>query len=202
MNNNVQDYITVAKGISDFGVLIIIAAIFLVTSGSLMIACFKWFKHIINKTILETNSVLKNLTEESKKQTTLVKNLVYILEPETTLKVRNITEAYFDLALEQVCNLVPQIIRENHLNNKEAITSKLKNILTNLHDERDTYLAIFTYKGKPLSSYTSSIWIEWVLEAVLREIYTPEGRTPERIRTNLKTVYSRIKINFYNNISE
>ena len=43
-----------AKGISDYGAMAIMAAIYLLLSASMMIAIFKWFKTIINQ-ILEDN---------------------------------------------------------------------------------------------------------------------------------------------------
>ena len=43
----VSDTLEVAKGISDYGIMIMICAIFLVLSAGLMITCFQWFKSVI-----------------------------------------------------------------------------------------------------------------------------------------------------------
>ena len=44
-----QQVTEVAKGISDYGMMAIIAAIYLMLSASMMIAIFQWFKSIINR---------------------------------------------------------------------------------------------------------------------------------------------------------
>ena len=43
-----SDVVGVAKGISDFGMMAIAAAFFLILAAALMVSCFVWFKGIIN----------------------------------------------------------------------------------------------------------------------------------------------------------
>ena len=44
-----QNVTEVAKGISDYGMMAVTAAIYLLLSAAMMIAIFKWFKTIINR---------------------------------------------------------------------------------------------------------------------------------------------------------
>ena len=53
-----MEQIEVAKGISDFGMMATTCAFFLLLSGGLMIACFRWFKSIINKIMTHNTSTL------------------------------------------------------------------------------------------------------------------------------------------------
>lgn len=46
---NTTDVTTVAHGISDFGMMAVTAAFFLLLSAAMMVAIFKWFKAIINQ---------------------------------------------------------------------------------------------------------------------------------------------------------
>ena len=43
-----EESLKVAQGISDFGFMVIVCAVFLCLAAALMVACFKWFKSIIN----------------------------------------------------------------------------------------------------------------------------------------------------------
>ena len=46
-----EESLKVAQGISDFGFMVIVCAVFLCLAAALMVACFKWFKSIINDMI-------------------------------------------------------------------------------------------------------------------------------------------------------
>lgn len=47
-----EDVTTIARGISEFGMMAITAAFFLILSAGLMVACFKWFKATINLSLI------------------------------------------------------------------------------------------------------------------------------------------------------
>lgn len=47
--NEAQQAMEVAKGISDYGMMAVTAAFFLILSAAMMIAIFKWFKSIISQ---------------------------------------------------------------------------------------------------------------------------------------------------------
>ena len=71
----------------------------------------------------------------------------------------------------------------------------------NLHADRDSKFDCFSYKGKKLSSYTSVGWVDWVVQVIESEIYNESGVNNGRAYTNVKAVYDRIKIEFYNNLN-
>lgn len=47
--NDVSQITQVAKGISDYGMMAITAAFFLLLSAAMMVALFRWFKSIIEQ---------------------------------------------------------------------------------------------------------------------------------------------------------
>ena len=55
---NVSNVTEIAKGIGDLGMTVITAAFFLVLAAGLMIACFKWFKSIINGMIADNKQIM------------------------------------------------------------------------------------------------------------------------------------------------
>lgn len=54
----------VARGISEQGFLVMTAAFFLVLAAMMMVACFKWFKSIITKSMEDYGESLKELIEK------------------------------------------------------------------------------------------------------------------------------------------
>ena len=61
-----EESLKVAQGISDFGFMVIVCAVFLCLAAALMVACFKWFKSIINDMIKSNQSMVAELLTEIK----------------------------------------------------------------------------------------------------------------------------------------
>lgn len=196
----VEDVGTVAKGISDFGMMAVTAAFFLVISGLLWVACFKWFKSIIDNMIKGNSQMVNDLLEETRKQNDMLNDISEGLKPETQLRVKHITSVYFDLAVENVCRIIKKIREENHIADKEATLSKIRTLTLNLHEDRESKLDCFSYRGKRLSSYINPEWVKWVAEIIEHEIYN-EAVNNGRTYTNVKAVYDRIKLDFYHRMN-
>ena len=47
VDTTAQNIVGVAKGISDYGSMAVMSAVYLILSASMMISIFKWFKSII-----------------------------------------------------------------------------------------------------------------------------------------------------------
>ena len=101
---HVESAIGVAKGISEFGIMIMICAVFLVLSASLMIACFKWFKNIIERILKDFSNQLSSLQATATRNGEAMVDIAEGLLPETQLRIKNTSGVYFDLATEKVCN--------------------------------------------------------------------------------------------------
>ena len=135
--NEVQQTVEVAKGISDYGMMAVTAAFFLLLSASMMIALFKWFKSMINR-LLEQQECLSQLLDAVQNSVSLQHNLVERLEPETLLRIRNLTGFAFDLSVEQVCRLIKRVREENHIADKEATALKIRKSLHDLKNDEIT----------------------------------------------------------------
>ena len=124
------------------------------------------------------------------------------LVPETQLRIKNISNVHFDLAIEKVCRLIKRIREENHIVNEEATKAKIRTLLTNLYEDRQSRFDCFNYRGKPLSSYSNPEWIDWVAAIVEGEIYNEAGPNNGRAYTNVKTIYENIKLDFYHRLND
>lgn len=192
---------SVAKGINDLGMMAMTAGFFLILSAGLMVACFKWFKTLINDIIKDQKDTMVELLEETRTQNAMLGTLTEGLKPETQLRIKNTSGVYFDLAKEQVCRMIKKIREENHIIDHEATGKKIRNLLRNLHEDRNSRFDCYTYRGKKLSSYTSADWVEKVAKVVEDEIYNASGQNNSRAYTNVSAAYDDIKIDFYHRLN-
>lgn len=198
---NVSNVTEIAKGIGDLGMTVITAAFFLVLAAGLMIACFKWFKSIINGMITDNKQIMTDLLNETKRQNEQLTDISEGLRPETQLRIKNTSGIYFDFAVEKVCRIIKKVREENHIIDREATKSKIRTLLINLHEDRNSRFDYYTYRGKRLTSYTSPVWIDWVEEVVTKEVYS-ETPNNSRAYTNVSAVYERIKLDFYHKMND
>lgn len=199
--NEIQGVTEVAKGISDYGVMIVICAAFIVMSLLMWVAIFKWFKSIIDSSIKNNTEMTSELLETTNKQNELLNDIADGMRPATLLQVKNISNTCFDLAVERVCRIIKKVREENNIINKEATKAKIRTLLCNLHEDRNSRFDNHRYRGKTLTQYTAPEWIDWVAEVVESEVYA-ETQNNARAFTNVEAVYSRIRIDFYHRLTE
>lgn len=197
------------KGISDFGMMAITAGFFLVLSALLMVACFRWFMKMVNQLMTSQKEInqdykdtMRQLLEETRAQNERLNVLSESLMPETQLRIKTLSNVFFDLSVEKVCRIIKKVREENHISDKEATARKIRTLLTNIHEDRNSKLDCFSYRGNRLSEYTEKKWIEQVAKAVEAEIYNENGANNGRAYTNVESVYANIRLEFYHNLNE
>lgn len=198
--NEVQQVTEIAKGISDYGLMAVTAAFFLLLSAAMMIAIFRWFKSMINR-MLEQQECLRQLLDILQDNNAAIKNLAERLEPETQMRIRNLMGFAFDLTVEQVCRLIKRVRKENHIIDHEATAEKIRKSLKVIHEDRNSRFDPFTYNGKPLSDFCAPEWVEDVAKVVESEIYNADGENNARAYTNVKLAYDNIKTEFYQRLN-
>lgn len=198
---NMTDVTTVAHGISDFGMMAVTAAFFLVLSAAMMVAIFQWFKSIINQMMQDNKESLQELAKTTNAQNDMLQDISEGLRTETQLRIRNLTGFAFDLSIEQVCRLVKRVREENHIIDHEATALKIRKSLMVIHNDRNSRFDPFTYRGKPISEYCNTDWVEDVAKVVENEIYNEDGANNARAYTNVKLAYDNIKTDFYQRLN-
>ena len=200
--NDVSQVTEIAKGITDYGLTVVICAFFLILSAGMMIALFKWFKSIITQIMEDNKEGMKCVLDETRKQNDLLNDLAEGLRSETLLRVTNVAGAFFDLSIEQVCRLIKRIREENHISNKEATSKKIRKALKVMHDDRNGKFNSFSYRGTQLSAYCSEEWIEQVARVIESELYNEDGPNNKRAFSNVKLAYEDIKMDFYQRLNK
>lgn len=198
---NTTDVTTVAHGINDFGMMAVTAAFFLLLSAAMMVAIFKWFKAIINQMMQDNKESLQELAKTTNAQNDMLQDISEGLRTETQLRIRNLTGFAFDLSIEQVCRLIKRVREENHIIDHEATAIKIRKSLQVIHNDRNSRFDPFTYRGKPISEYCNTDWVEDVAKVVEGEIYNEDGANNARAYTNVKLAYDNIKTDFYQRLN-
>lgn len=199
--NEIEQVTQVAKGISEFGILVMIAAFFLLLSAGVMIWNMRSYKSIIEQIMSDFSDKLNLIQKTANKNAQTMIDIAEGLIPETQLRIKNISGVFFDLSVERVCRIIKRVRQENHIVDKEATRTKIRTLLTNLFEDRNSKLDTFTYRGKKLSEYSNLDWIEWVAQVVENEIYNEAGENNGRAYSNVCMVYEKIKLDFYHRLN-
>ncbi len=192
--NELQTVSEVARGISEYGILVMVAAFFLVFAAGVMLWNMRAYKNLIQR-------LVSDFSEKLDKVNSMMVDVAEGIVPETQLRIKNISNVYFDLATEQVCRMIKKVREENHIADREATAQKVRTLLRNMYEDRNSRFDSFTYRGKKLSGYCNPEWIEWVAKAVEGELYNEAGPNNGRAYTNVKAVYDNIKLDFYHRLN-
>lgn len=199
--NGIEQATQVAKGISEYGILVMIAAFFLVFVCSILLWNMRNYKTILENLLNDFSDRLKDLQEAADRNSQTMVEIAEGLVPETQQRIKSISGTFFDLATERVCRLIKKVREENHISDREATGRKVRTLLRNMYDDRNSRFDSFTYRGRKLSSYCNPEWVEWVAQAVEGELYNETGANNGRAYTNVCTVYDRIKLDFYHRLN-
>ena len=189
----------IARNIADLGMMAVTAAFFLILSGIMWIFIFKWFKKVIDDLINSTKTMMNELLYETRKQNESLNDISEGLRSETSLRIKTISNTFFDLAVFKVLGLIKRVKKENHIDDREKTQNKIKRIITNLHADRKSKFDSFTYRGRKLSDYVNPDWVDMVSDVVEKEVYDSDPND-ERALTNVKNVYDEIKVDLYNRL--
>lgn len=199
--NEIEQVTQVARGISEYGILVMIAAIYLVVSLSMFVFMIKWFKKSVDR-MIEATSELGEIGDTIRQTNAMMDGISEGLIPETQLRIKSISGAFFDLAIEKACRMIKKIREENHISDKEATKKKIRTLLHNMYEDRNSKFDNFRYRGKRLSEYCNPDWIEWVAQVIESELYNEVGANNGRAYTNVSAAYDNIKLDFYHRLNE
>lgn len=200
-NLDIDPVIKTAEGISNFGLVVMVAAFFLILTFILWITMFRWFKKLVDEMVTNHTQTMNKLLDETKNQNDKLDLIREGLEPELFSRVRVISNALFDLAGWHALDILRTVKKENHIIDHEATGKKLRSLLTieyqNVRSKLDNY---GTYKGKKLSAYTQDSWVESVAKVLEDELYNENGENLDRAITNVTLAFDKVKIEYYKHI--
>lgn len=191
----------VAESISNFGMMAVAAAFFIVLAIIIMVMFVKWFKDIINNIMATNQGMLTRLDAQLKENNDVMKSIAEGLRPETLLRVQTTSEMAFQLAQFRLLEIIDTVRTENHIVDRKATEEKIAKLVLNLHEEMNGKFGYYSYRGKKLSDYTNEKWIEWMQTGVVNEIYSEQERNEDRTHTNVNAIFKRITLDFNHNLA-
>ena len=114
----------VAKGISEYGILVVIAAFFLVFAIGVLVWNMVSYKNLTERIFTEFGEKITDVQVKANKNLETMVDIAEGLIPETQLRIKNTSGVYFDLATEKVCRLIKRVREENHIADREATAKR------------------------------------------------------------------------------
>lgn len=191
-----------AQGISEFGLMVVICAFFIAISAGMMIFMFRWMVNTINDVMKTNKEMLAKLDAQMQENNKIMQSIAEGLRPETDQRIRILSKSMFNLAKHELMEIVDTVRTENHIVDREGTEAKITKLVTNLHEDKNTDFGYYTYRGRKLSSYTNSEWIEWMKQGVVNEVYNNKGFNKDRMDTNISAIFDRIKLDFHHRLHD
>jgi hypothetical protein len=192
--------VEIARGISEFGMLAVAAAFFILLSAVQQVMNYRMQRSLFRRLLEKSDTGSKELEETMSE----IKDYLKTIADEASLRsldaLKKIAAIEFELSTEKVCNIIANIQADNHIHdNEDAVTAKLRRLLVNIHKDRVNFFSSFRYNGNHLSGYINPDWAESVYEVAHQELYD-EIINPKRTRSSVKAVYDEIRIEFISNM--
>lgn len=191
-----------AQGISEFGLMVVICAFFIAISAGMMIFMFRWMVNTINDVMKTNKDMLTRLDAQMQENNKIMQSIAEGLRPETDQRIRILSKSMFNLASYELIEIIDTVRTENHIVDREGTEAKILKLVTNLHEDKNTDFGYYTYRGRKLSSYTNSEWIEWMKQGVVNEVYNNKGFNKDRMDTNINAIFDRIKLDFHHRLHD
>lgn len=191
-----------AQGISEFGLMVVICAFFIIISAGMMIFMFRWMVNTINDVMKTNKEMLQKLDAQMQENNKIMQSIAEGLRPETDQRIRILSKNTFDLAKYELMEIIDTVRTENHIVDRDGTEAKILKLVTNLHEDKNTDFGYYTYRGRKLSSYTNSEWIEWMKQGVVNEVYNNKGFNKDRMDTNINAIIDRIKLDFHHRLHD
>lgn len=164
----------IGHSIGDLGMLVMVAALFLVAVWLLFRNFLSTSKAANDLLMEEFHSTMKSLLENSEKQSKALSELASYMKPAADIQIRNIVNTYFDLYKHNICHLIQEIRIENHLTDHEATRNKIMIRVNNLFQKRNSEFDYFHFRNRPLSEYADTSWVNKMARLVEEEVYNKD----------------------------
>jgi D-mannonate dehydratase len=156
----------------------------------------------INDVMKTNKDMLTRLDAQMQENNKIMQSIAEGLRPETDQRIRILSKNTFDLAKYELMEIIDTVRTENHIVDRDGTEAKILKLVTNLHEDKNTDFGYYTYRGRKLSSYTNSEWIEWMKQGVVNEVYNNKGFNKDRMDTNINAIFDRIKLDFHHRLHD
>ena len=148
----------------------------------------------LRDTLIDQGNLLQSHTQ-------LLKTLVEGVSDEiSSRQVDDLSDMFFAKSQLRVINYLEQIIRDNHIDNRENVEKKVEMLSSNVISyDRERALS-FKFKGSPLSFFIPTEWKERLKDTMLKQIYCEDGYQYHVAKNNIEILYKQFRSEFIDNI--
>lgn len=212
--------LTVAEGITNYGLLAVVAGFFLTISGFSLFFMIKHFMKMINATMENNRTLHKELaviteifdsirgqTKNIELVTSLINQnhewikVLYAANEQSNLSCTDAVGTWvFDNSAYTLIRVMDRVLNENNIEDKQFVEQKVTRIIDNFYSKTRAELDLFSFNGRKLSEFIQADWRDRMIHVVLDELYRQESFNRGRAVTNIKILFDDIKMEFYGNI--
>lgn len=192
---DIEQVLKVSEAISQFGILIVIAAVFLVTVFILLITVIARYLKMTGDSVKSQNENMQILIIETREQKAVMESIAEGLTDKTDTQHKVILKCMIDADIERTMRLLRNIRKENNIHDVPAVTEKVHRLIKNLSNKRYEDLSTFPYRGRHLGILLEDGWQTRIAEVVLKELTLDENNG--RAYTNVTTTYEDILNNCF-----
>ncbi len=192
---DIEQVLKVSEAISQFGILIVIAAVFLATVFILLITVIARYLKMTGDSVKSQNENMQILIIETREQKAVMESIAEGLTDKTDTQHKVILKCMIDADIERTMRLLRNIRKENNIHDIPAVTEKVHRLIKNLSNKRYEDLSNFSYRGRNLGILLEEGWQSRIAEVVLRELTLDENNG--RAYTNVTTTYEDILNNCF-----
>ena len=176
--SEIEPVMETARAISEYGILVVIAAFMLVGMFFLFKHFLSMFEEMLNK-VSSTYASVETPMEQ----------------------IRVLQSVTFDLSKYILMDHLERIYYEDHLEDEETVKQKVYDVCYTMFQDRKSKFDNFKYHGYSLADFCDKKWIVRMQEIGVRHLYLQEGEFDlKQAFAAIDLAYNQIKIEFYNNL--
>ena len=213
LQNVIDDTMTLAKGISDYGLFVVLTACFLVltvaTSVTWLIISRKQNSHLME----QFNSLMKNMIESqqakidaileySKKADIKIIQLKEAMTGEEFNKIRVAANYGFDYNKLSIAMAISEIKEANNLSNRADVEKNARMTIDNLYNRFSAELNNYEYNGQKVSTFLEPEWKERIYDFAIKAIYDAETSGCKQNLRVLTHHFDDFKVKFFDKLKK
>lgn len=197
----VKDTLDMSRAISEYGILIVLSALMIISFIAMAIILFKMMRNTNDKIIESQNRVEKQNEQIMQQNKTIESLLNKIADTETTESLLEQTKwnaekllmASCDKSMLELITGTSEILMHNNIDNKEFTDNRIHSLVRTVDHNQTKWLNNFKYQGTRLGDLAmDEMGVKKVIEAIMSFIYSTDHSRDLLVR-NLSLIYTDFK---------
>ena len=198
------------KLITDNGILVVIAAVFLINqsrqnnrSERQQEKAAEHQSMLINQIFDKYQNTNDSILDIVKNMTITIGQLKDVLTRHDLGSIRTFIKYALRFIPHEVCVFIADFKEKNNLDDKDDVEKSLRTKLENLYKSFVADIDVFPqYKGHYLSFFCNTEWIDLIFDFCIKAIYDGKPYHRDGYLPKLNNLYEKIKVDFFENLNK